>query len=244
MNICLRVFVFFTCFSSLVYAVGEPLNIGVTNFTPPFIMHDADKKSYGFDIDMMNYICKVMQRTCVYKIMSFDELIPAVANNSIDVAVSSLTITAERTKMVNFSLPYLLSYSRFLAKRSNVTTPFSLSLINGKRIGVRTGTVFGDQIKHLGIKDAVISEYSQIEELLEALSADKVDFVLLDSPTTNYWEANSSSAFMKVGPAYMYGYGLGIATTPINLPAINRALLQYQASPEYKINFDKYIIEF
>lgn len=243
MNHFRRLLITFFFLIPTLYAQNEPLNVGITSFDPPFIMHGAHNEVYGFDIDMMNSICKILQRTCQFRVMRFDELLTAVANNTVEVAVSAITITPERAKIVNFSLPYLLSYSRFLAK-APVTQAFSLELLNNKTIGIEAGTVFADQINTMGIKDPIIREYSRSEEMLEDLSAGKLDFVLLDNPTTLYWEANSAGAFVKVGPAYMYGFGLGIATNPNLLTELNKAVLQYQSSEDFKLNFSRYLNQF
>ena len=40
-----------------------------------------------------------MHRTCDFKIMGFRQLIPAVANKQIDIALSAMAITGERFKM-------------------------------------------------------------------------------------------------------------------------------------------------
>jgi len=239
----------FLCLNSLVFAADDdvekqPLFVGITTFTPPFVLQGANNKAYGFDVDMMNSLCERMNRVCVFRVMRFDELIPAVRNNTLDAAVSAITITADRTKTVNFSLPYLLSYSRFLAKKSEQTTPFKLSQLNDKTIGIVSGTIFADQIKHMEIKNPSIVEYSKTEDLLEALSAGKIDYVLLDSPTTLYWESTSNGALMQVGPPYLFGYGLGIAASAKELSEINKALLQFQNSPDFKTNYNKYIMQF
>lgn len=223
---------------------AAPLKVGITNFSPPFVMRGANKEAYGFDVDMMTFICKALNRPCEFQIMRFNELIPAVNNNTVDVAIGSITITGERAKIVNFSLPYLLSYARFLEKKSDNPPPFTLEALNGKTIGIVAGSIFADQIKHMEIKDPVIKDYDKIEELLEALSSEKVDAILLDSPTSAYWEANSSGAFMKVGPPYLYGYGLGIAANPTVVSDINKAIIQYQSSPDFKLNYNKYISPF
>ncbi|KTD66852.1 MULTISPECIES: transporter substrate-binding domain-containing protein [Legionella] len=237
----------FICFTSSLFALGEPLNVGIESFDPPFVMQGTHKEAYGFDVDMMNNLCKIMNRTCVFHVMRFDKLIDAVANNKLDVAVSSITITNERAKIVNFSLPYLLSYSRFLGKRSNSKEPFSLDLLNKKRIGLETGTVFLEQLKQMGVNNPNVKEYSGIEDQLAALSNGAVDIILMDNATAIYWASNSGDMFQLMGPPYMYGYGYGIVINPANadlLTQLNQALVQFQNSDEYKQNYNKYLFEF
>lgn len=241
----LAAFVFY--FSPL-HAAGEPLNIGIESFVPPFVMQGAHHESYGYDVDMMLSLCKIMDRTCQFHIMRFDKLLPAVAEKKIDVAVSSITITTERAKIVNFSLPYLLSYSRFLTNKSaDAQKPFTLDMLNNKSIGIGVGTIFGDQIKAMGIKDPTIKTYNGNELSLEGLGKKEVDFILIDNPTAIYWEANSTGAFVKIGPPFMFGLGFGIAVNKADknlLETIDKALLQYQASKDYKTNYDRYLDEF
>ncbi|MCL9683955.1 transporter substrate-binding domain-containing protein [Legionella maioricensis] len=245
MNFIRRLLITFVFFISPLYAQGEPLNVGVESFSPPFIIQGTDREVYGYDIDMMNSLCKIMNRTCRFHIMQFDKLLTAVAEKKIDVAVSSITITLDRLKQVDFSMPYLLSYSRFLTNHlDNAKKPFSLNLLNAQRIGIETGTIFGDQIGQMGIINPTIKEYETMELLVEALGKNEVDYILLDNPTAIYWEANASGEFSVIGPTFLYGNGFGIALNKDNktlLQAINSALLQYENSEDYKINYNKYL---
>jgi polar amino acid transport system substrate-binding protein len=235
-------------FSATLFAEDLPiLNVGTESFNPPFVMRGSKQKIYGFDIDMMNALCKIIQRTCHYHIMRFDELIDAVAKNKIDVAISSITITPERAKIVSFSLPYMLSYSRFVTKPSTKTEPFNLAFLNGKKIGIESGTIFPQQLTSMGVKNPQLELYASVSSQLTGLNKGEVEIILLDNPTANYWATNSSDTFKLAGPAYIYGYGLGIAINPNEknlVPALNQALMQYQNSAEYKQNYNKYLLEF
>ena len=106
----------FICIIPTLHAENNPLKIGIDGFLPPFAMQGKNNENYGFDVEMMNSLCKIMKRDCEFHTMKFAQLLPAVENGQVDVALSYITITPERSKRVNFSTPYLLSYSRFLAK--------------------------------------------------------------------------------------------------------------------------------
>ena len=138
------------------------------------------------------------------------------------------------SKWINFSTPYLVSYSRFLTNQHYANKPFNLELLKGKRIGVNQESVFNQQIREMGIKNLNVVEFVGIhstEEMLEALSNDQVDFVLMDDPSALYWVANSSGDIVVIGKPILYGYGLGIAVNKENsllLQLINSALFDYQ----------------
>lgn len=248
MNFICHGFVVGILFCSTLFAAELPvLHVGTESFNPPFVMQGSKKQIYGFDIDMINTLCKMMQRTCQFHIMRFDKLLDAVAKKELDVAISSITITPDRAKLVNFSLPYLLSYSRFLVKPTPKKQPFTLEFLNGKKIGLEAGTIFPQQLDAMGVKNPSIKLYDTVSDQLSGLNKGEVDIILLDNPTANYWASNSSDTFELAGPAYIYGYGLGIAVNPGEgalLTNLNQALLKYQNSTDYQQSYDRYLLEF
>lgn len=231
----------------------QPLVIGVDYFTPPYSMQTGNGEMYGFDISMMVSICKIINRACTFKTMKWSDLLPAVMNNQIDFAATSITITPERAKEIIFSIPYAVSYSRFLTNADTpVSHPFSFSSLSGKRIGIYTGTIYTNKASYMGIINPTIITYSGYQssgyqEALTALKNKQVDYILLDNAGALYWAANSGGAFKVVGEPYPYGFGMGIAISPQDrnmLPMINRALLQYQNSIDYWQNYRRYLQTF
>ena len=228
------------------FAQNPPLKIGVSRYSPPFVIQGGNNHFYGFDISMMNEICAMIQRDCQYYPMHFDELLDAVVSKKVTVAVSSIIITAERSQIVNFSLPYLPSKSRFLARADLASQKFSWQLLNDKRIGVSRGSVFYAEIQKMNLKNPDIVFYETDEEIIEALNEAKIELTLMDSPTAVYWESHSSGSLKILGEPITYGYGLGIAVNreegPL-LKAINQALLNYQKSHDFTKNYNIYLDE-
>lgn len=225
--------------------VETPLIIGVDSNYPPFSMKGGKGELYGFDISMMNSLCRIIKRNCQFKIMKFDALLLAVSASQVDLAVSSITITPERAKLINFSLPYALSNSRFLTNSdNNEATPFALLALKNKRIGVYKGTVYQTQAARLGLNNSLIEAYTGYQNAINALANKEVDYLLVDNPTALYWAANSTGKFKVVGPPIPYGFGVGIAVSnraSLIMPLLNKAILQYQESIEYKQNYRRYL---
>lgn len=222
----------------------EPLKVGTTQFTYPFVIQGGNHQLFGFDIAMMTYICATLQRKCEYHIMKFDELLPAVASKKIDVAVNSITITPERAEIVNFSTPYLVSETRFLAQENMSQTPFSVKLLSTSKIGGLTGTITKEEIVSLGVDKPDITYFNEEGNMIEALNAGHIDLALVDEPTAAYWAAHSAGALIAFGKPIKYGFGLGIAVNKDEtdlLKAINAALLKYQSSKNFKIDYAMYI---
>ncbi|KTD09250.1 arginine-binding periplasmic protein [Legionella gratiana] len=241
---------FFFCFTATVYAQDQPLKVGIGRFYPPFVMQGANNELFGFDIEMAADLCKIMRRTCTFHAMKFKEMLPAINRQEIDIAINAISITPDRLRLVNFSNPYLLSYSRFLTNHKYADQPLRLDLLNNKRIGVDGDSIFENEINEMNIKGATIVPFYGVhstEEMLEALQNEKIDFVIMDNPSALYWAANSSGEVQTIGRPILYGYGLGIAVKPNDLTLlqlVNHALLQYEFSPQYIRNYNKYILQF
>ena len=57
---------------------NPPLRVAVNPFLPPFVMQTNNNEFFGFDIGLMNYLCKSLQRECKYMPMSIDQIFSAV----------------------------------------------------------------------------------------------------------------------------------------------------------------------
>lgn len=239
---------FFVVTSLYAQDASKTLIIGVDPFSAPFVNQGGRKELYGYDISMMNSLCKIMNRQCTFQAMQWANLFPSIMNNQIDLAASSITITLNRAKLITFSIPYGLSYSRLLTTSDMaIPLPFSIDALRGKKIGVEQGTIYQDDASQMGIKDPIIVPFANDDDSLAALSNKKVDYVLLDNPTALYWAANSSGTFKVVGKPQAFGFGIGIAVSPANiqmLPTLNNAITQYLNSKEYQINYNRFLEEF
>lgn len=245
--ICLYLLLLIAMLPHSLYAQNEPLTVAVDHFMPPFIMQAGKNQLYGYDITMMKYICAEIERDCNFEVMNFKDLIPAVMNNDVDAAISSIGITIERAANVNFSMPYLPSNSQFLTRTSIAQTPFTPAILDNKSIGIEAGTIFRDEIIRMGVKNPRIREYSFEGDIIDALNNKNIDFALLGAPTSAYWQQQSSGLLQVYGPTMPYGFGLGIAVAIDNtelLEEINQALNKYLKSDTYRKNFRKYLETF
>ncbi|MFL4355853.1 transporter substrate-binding domain-containing protein, partial [Escherichia coli] len=80
--------------------------IGIEAGYPPFSFKTPDGKLAGFDVDIGNALCEEMKVKCTWVEQEFDGLIPALKVRKIDAILSSMTITDERKKSVDFTNKY------------------------------------------------------------------------------------------------------------------------------------------
>ena len=64
------------------------------------------KLYYGIDMEIAKLIADELELELVIDDMAFNMVVGAVGNHGVDIAMSGITITAERAEVVNFSTPY------------------------------------------------------------------------------------------------------------------------------------------
>ena len=72
---------------------------------PPFEYKEGSK-FVGIDMEIAAYIADQLGLELVILDMDFDSVVTSVGVNNVDVGMAGLTITAERMKSVNFTVPY------------------------------------------------------------------------------------------------------------------------------------------
>ena len=63
-------------------------------------------KYYGIDMEIAQLIANELNMELVIEDMDFDNVVGSVGKQGIDIAMSGITITAERLEVINFSNPY------------------------------------------------------------------------------------------------------------------------------------------
>lgn len=99
-------------FSLAALADEKPLKIGIEAAYPPFASKAPDGSIVGFDYDIGNALCEEMKVKCVWVEQEFDGLIPALKVRKIDAILSSMSITEDRKKSVDFTSKYYRCPSR------------------------------------------------------------------------------------------------------------------------------------
>ena len=120
------------------YAKDQPLRVAVNPYSSPFVMR-GNHQIYGFDIAMMDKLCEIINRDCQYVMMNFDQIIPSIMNKNVDLGISDITITLERAKLVNFTMPYMTSRTSFLGKKELQNSVITPTFLQDKTIAVGIG---------------------------------------------------------------------------------------------------------
>lgn len=118
---------------------APPLIVMTTADCVPFSMENDSKELVGFDIDLVKEIGKKLKREIQIKPVAFEKLLENLQTKQCDLAVSAVSKTEDRSKVVDFSSPY---HSSGFVLLFVATTPIqTLEDLSEKTVGVRAGTL-------------------------------------------------------------------------------------------------------
>ena len=147
----------------------------------PFSSKDASGKWVGWEIDVMNALCAQMNEKCELVEVAWDGIIPALTSKQIDVILSSMSITDERKKTIDFSDMYYNTPSVLIGPKDG-DKDISPDHLKGKLLGVQVSTTHERYAqKYFGAAGAEIKTYSTQDEANNDLAAGRVDYVQADS---------------------------------------------------------------
>ncbi len=142
---------------------------------PPFEYLSPSGELQGFDIDIGNEICKRLQAKCVWIDTSFDSLIPGLQARKFDLANSTMTATAARAKVIDFSEPMYSVPVRLAARKGSGLEPTAESL-KGKRVGVQQGTTMETYARQNWAPNGVtVVAYPSYTDAFNDLAGGRVD---------------------------------------------------------------------
>lgn len=138
-----------------------------------------DNKMIGFDIELAERFAGFLGKELKLVDMEFGSLIIAVSTNKIDMIASTLMITDERKKQIDFSDPYMRLGASVVALKSNIANEEKGKLqklddIANKRIGVYAGTIHDGFVVNKYPK-ADLLRYNSTSDMILALRSEKVD---------------------------------------------------------------------
>ena len=196
-------------------AHSADLKVAIDPTYEPFTYKTPDGKPAGFDVDIANAVCAEIKRNCVFVEQVWDSMIPGLQARKYDVIVSSLSITDERKRVIDFSDRYYKTPSAIVVKKgTEYTGPASLK---GKRIGVLKGSTQEKwamgELKPAGV---TVVPYEAQDQVYLDINAGRLDGTVADKVEVNggFLSKPEGKDYGYVGhdqyePKY-YGEGIGI----------------------------------
>ncbi|WP_427042794.1 basic amino acid ABC transporter substrate-binding protein [Fusobacterium sp. SB021] len=171
-----------------VYVVG-------TNAEYPPFEYVENGEIAGFDAEIIKEAAKRMGIEYKWLNTNFDGLIPALQTKKVDIVIAGMSVTPEREKAVNFSIPYLTSNVAIVTNSKNPIK--NMNDLSGKSYGVELGTT--KEASARKIDGAEVVPFSSTTGALVALKSGKIDGMVLDeSVSSKYIEKNPELVLVGV----------------------------------------------
>ena len=179
---------------STLYAAAEPLILVTTASTEPFSYYDKETgEIVGTEIDIAREAAAALGRTLEVRILSFPELLPAVADGRADIAASGITITPGRRKTVDFTIPYTTEGGIFLYKsKDRMPSMGNIRMMKELKIGTMDASTYDFFLTSHGVDPL---RYEFYDDAVRDLKAGKLDTVFYDSCTVHITAAQSNGEF-------------------------------------------------
>jgi len=203
---------------------------------PPWNATDPSGKLYGFDIDVINEVCKRSGLECEITAHAWKGIIPGLTAGKYDCIIAGMQATHKRMEVIDFAGPYAKTPGSFATIKSSPLAKFKsspdrvtlneisadeqnvidqlLKLLKGKVIGVQTTTTHSNFLDTYFKEVATIRKYDSQENVLLDLTAGRIDAA---EGSLSYWvpimKKEQGKDLALFGPAWtgdIFGLGNGI----------------------------------
>lgn len=216
------------------------LRVGTETTFAPYEFKDG-QKYVGFDIDLMEAIAKKIGYKMELKSVDFDELIPALENNNIDMIAAGINPTDERSKIVIFSEPYFKDNGFITVVRKEDDSIHNMHDLADKKVITQSGTISTDMAKH--IPGATVQEMKNNEDAFKAVQQGDADAVIIDTVVAMYYLKQDAYQDLRLAgePTDARGTVWAFRQNDTALrDKINQALDELKADGTYKAIYEKW----
>jgi polar amino acid transport system substrate-binding protein len=161
-----------------VFAAEKVVTVATDATWPPMEMVNKDKVIVGFDIDFLNAVAKEAGFKVKYQNTAWDGIFAGIAAGKYDAIISSVTITEERKKTMDFSIPYINAGQVLIVPNSS--NAVVLADLKGKKVGAQLGTTGAFAVEK--VKGVIMRTYDEIGLAFEDMAAGRIVGVVCDTP--------------------------------------------------------------
>lgn len=150
---------------------------------PPF-EYIKNGEPVGIDPDIAAIIGERLGRKVKILPIGFNSIIPSIERKLGDIGIAAITVTPERQKCVDFSIPYAKSELFIISLNSFPIT--DREELDGIRIGVKQGTTSHAAVRQIGLKKMDLYTFPTTMHVLKALLSEDVDAIVIDQQTATW----------------------------------------------------------
>jgi histidine transport system substrate-binding protein len=223
------------------------IRFGVAPDYPPFESKAPDGQLQGFDIDLGHALCAKLNAQCEWIEQDFDSLIIALKARKFDAVLSSLAVTDQRKKQIDFSDQILEAPMRLLA-RVGATFDITSDALKGKHIGVQRGSIQESYAKlHWVPKGVIVRAYQSQDQVYADLLSGRLEAALVDQlqAQIGFLKTPRGKKFAFIGSRIIdpksQGFAIGFRKQDTDLKSqINQALAALRQEGSFQKLAKKY----
>jgi len=243
--VCLALVIVTVFGSNILAADKKVLVAGMDPHGVPWAYIDENGNPAGFTVEAINWIAQEMDFEVVHKPISWDVIISTLLAKKLDFIGSGMTITEERKKVVNFTIPYMkIDQAVCVREDSDLNV---IEALSGKYLaGTQRGCTAAFWIEDNLIKKGVLNKdnlrlYEGFDLAVESLLNGRIDSAMMDDVML---AASIKEKPLKIIGAIITGEVYGYAVRKENkelLAMLNEGLTRLMQSPRWGELKVKYI---
>jgi polar amino acid transport system substrate-binding protein len=215
------------------------LKIGMEIGYPPMEYYDTDGKTpIGFDVELGKAVAAKLGLEAQFVDTAWDGIFAGVDTDKYDCIMSSVTITEDRQKTLNFSKPYIGNGQALIITKSSKVSPKTPDDLTGLRVGYQaetTSNIFMDKMAAKGLKFEP-EEYDKVMNAYDDLKLGRCDAVVSDALVAASYLSKPDTEYVMVwqGPADEF-FGVSLKKGNDKLTeAVNKAIDELYADGSLK----------
>ena len=155
------------------------ITIGVKYDVPPFGFENPQSGEIeGFDVDMGKYIAEKLGVEPEFVEAISDNRIPFLQDGTVDLILSTMTITTDRDAEIDFSRPYFIAHGKILVPEDSDIA--GIDDLAGKKVCTALGSTYESTIKEQA-PEADLKTVEAYSDCLTLIQNGQVDAVSTDN---------------------------------------------------------------
>ncbi|TJX13511.1 transporter substrate-binding domain-containing protein [Tissierella creatinini] len=174
--------------------------LGTAAGYPPFEFHkiiDGKDQIVGVDIEIAKRIAQELGVDLEIVDMKFEGVIPALVTDDIDMIIAGMVATEERTKVVDFSVPYYQAKHKLVVKIDDKDKykTFEDVDVAGLKIGVQKATT-QEALANEMFKNAEVVAISKLPDVVLELKNGKINATIIAEPVANAYVKQNQDLYV------------------------------------------------
>lgn len=201
-------------------AAGKPLRVGINPTMPPIAFKEGARMA-GMEAELALGLAAHLGRKVEFVELPWVDLLPALQRGRVDIVMSGLSITPERSVIVDFTPAYLNSGLVALLRR-NQEAALGYFFNEKVKLGVKPGTTGEFYIQQEHPRNPV-TRFRDPVEAAEALRKGRIEVFFIDAPVAWHLAGKYEAAGLTATTTLLTTEALAWAVRKGDVPLLDAA---------------------